>query len=54
MIPRASMVRDKRILVYDDVHTEGLTPREMARSLRDAGAREVPEIVVARQSYSGG
>jgi predicted amidophosphoribosyltransferase len=47
-------VRDKRILVYDDVYTEGLTLREVARSLRDAGATEVSEIVLARQPYGGG
>jgi predicted amidophosphoribosyltransferase len=54
MIPGAAMVRDMRILVYDDVYTEGLTLREVARSLRDAGVREVSEIVLARQPYRGG
>jgi predicted amidophosphoribosyltransferase len=48
------LVRGKRILVYDDVYTEGLTLREVARSLRDADAREVSEVVLARQPYSGG
>lgn len=47
------LVRGKRILVYDDVYTEGLTLREVARSLRDAGAVEVSEVVLARQPYSG-
>ena len=46
-------MRGKRILVYDDVYTEGLTLREVARSLRDAGAVEVSEVVLARQPYSG-
>jgi predicted amidophosphoribosyltransferase len=53
-IPDPGEVRGKRILVYDDVYTEGLTLREVARSLRDAGAVEVSEIVLARQPYSGG
>jgi predicted amidophosphoribosyltransferase len=53
-IPDPEEVRGKRILVYDDVYTEGLTLREVARSLRDAGAVEVSEIVLARQPYSGG
>ena len=47
------LVRGKRILVYDDVYTEGLTLREVARSLRDAGAIEVSEIVLAREPYGG-
>jgi predicted amidophosphoribosyltransferase len=53
-IPDPEEVRGKRILVYDDVYTEGLTLREVARSLCDAGAVEVSEIVLARQPYSGG
>jgi predicted amidophosphoribosyltransferase len=46
-------VKDKRILVYDDVYTEGLTLRAIARALRDAGAMEVSEVVLARQPYRG-
>jgi predicted amidophosphoribosyltransferase len=53
-VPDPDLVRGKRILVYDDVYTEGLTLREVARSLRDAGAVEVSEVVLARQPYSGG
>lgn len=53
-VPDPDLVRGKRILVYDDVYTEGLTLREVARSLRDADAVEVSEIVLARQPYSGG
>jgi predicted amidophosphoribosyltransferase len=45
--------RDARILVYDDVYTEGLTIREIARSLRLAGATEVSQIVLARQPWIG-
>jgi predicted amidophosphoribosyltransferase len=54
MISDLEEVRGKRVLVYDDVYTEGLTLREVARSLRAAGAIEVSEIVLARQPYGGG
>jgi predicted amidophosphoribosyltransferase len=53
-VPDPDLVRGRRILVYDDVYTEGLTLREVARSLRKAGGREVSEIVLARQPYGGG
>ena len=52
-VPHPEEVRGKRILVYDDVYTEGLTLREVARALREAGAAEVSEIVLARQPYAG-
>ncbi len=52
-VPDAALVRGRRVLVYDDVYTEGLTLRAVARSLRDAGAVEVSEIVLARQPYGG-
>jgi predicted amidophosphoribosyltransferase len=52
-VPEPESVRGKRILVYDDVYTEGLTLRAVARSLRDAGALEVSEVVLARQPYGG-
>jgi predicted amidophosphoribosyltransferase len=53
VVPAAHMVVGKRVLVYDDVYTEGLTLREVARALRDAGATEVSEVVLARQPYRG-
>ncbi len=52
-VPDPELVREKRILVYDDVYTEGLTLRAVASSLRNAGALEVSEIILARQPYSG-
>lgn len=52
-VPAPKLVRGKRILVYDDVYTEGLTLRAVASSLRDAGAKEVSEVVLARQPYGG-
>jgi predicted amidophosphoribosyltransferase len=52
-VARPDVVKGKRILVLDDVYTEGLTIRCVARSLRTAGALEVSEIVLARQPYGG-
>jgi predicted amidophosphoribosyltransferase len=52
-VPHPELVRGKRVLVYDDVYTEGLTLRAVASVLRDAGAVEISEIVLARQPYGG-
>jgi predicted amidophosphoribosyltransferase len=47
--PRA--VRGKRILVFDDVFTAGLTLREVAHKLHLAGATMVSGVVLARQPF---
>jgi predicted amidophosphoribosyltransferase len=47
-IPHPDEVIGKRVLVIDDVFTEGFTLREVARALRLAGALEVSEVVLAR------
>ena len=44
-------VAGRRILVYDDVLTCGLTLREVALSLRAAGAAEVCGLALARRPY---
>jgi len=49
----AEIVAGKRILIVDDVFTEGFTIREVARSLILAGAVEVSEIVLAREPWKG-
>jgi predicted amidophosphoribosyltransferase len=46
-------VAGKRILIVDDVFTEGFTIREVARALILAGAVEVSEIVLAREPWQG-
>ncbi len=48
-VPDPARVRGKRVLVYDDVFTDGFTIREVANKLRQAGAVEVCEVVLARQ-----
>ena len=44
-----SAVAGRRVLVFDDVFTDGLTLHEVGRALRLAGARDVRGIVLARQ-----
>lgn len=51
-VPDPSHVWRKKILVYDDVFTDGLRLREVARALRNAGASDVSGIVLARQPWS--
>lgn len=47
-VTRPSEVRDRRILLIDDVFTTGETLSECARTLKDAGAREVYALTVTR------
>lgn len=48
-VPEPDRVAGRRILVFDDVYSEGFTIREMARALVRAGAAEVSGIVLARR-----
>jgi len=50
-VPDPARVANGRILVVDDVLTEGSTLREVARSLRQAGALEVAGLVLARPGW---
>jgi predicted amidophosphoribosyltransferase len=52
-VRRPELVAGQRILVFDDVFTEGFTIREVALALRREGAVEVSEVVLARQPYGG-
>jgi predicted amidophosphoribosyltransferase len=54
VVPAPRGVAGARILVLDDVMTEGGTLREVARTLRRAGAREVAGLVLARPVWRGG
>jgi predicted amidophosphoribosyltransferase len=51
VVAEPARVAGERVLVFDDVYTEGLTILEVARSLRLAGAAEVSQIVLARQPW---
>lgn len=48
-VPEPALVAGKRVLVFDDIYSEGFSLREMARVLRDAGAAEVTGLVLARR-----
>lgn len=50
-VPSPVLVAGARILVVDDVLTEGSTLREMALVLRQAGAVEVAGLVLARPPW---
>jgi predicted amidophosphoribosyltransferase len=51
VVPDPRPVAGRRILVVDDVFTEGSTLRETARALTLAGAVEVAGLVIARQPW---
>jgi predicted amidophosphoribosyltransferase len=51
-IPDPSVVDGARVLVFDDVMTEGSTLREVARALRLAGADDVAGLVLSRPPWS--
>ena len=48
-VPEPERVAGKRVVVVDDVYSEGFSLREMARVLREAGAAEVAGLVLARK-----
>ncbi len=47
-VPEPEQVVGRRVLVFDDVYSEGYSLREMARVLLGAGAAEVAGLVLAR------
>jgi len=48
MVLRPEAVKDRRVLLVDDVMTTGATCSECARALRKAGAKETSILVLAR------
>jgi predicted amidophosphoribosyltransferase len=48
-VPEPDRVAGRRVLVFDDVYSEGFSLREMARVLRQAGAVEVAGLVLCRR-----
>ena len=51
-VVRPGLIRGSRVLVIDDVLTEGSTLNEVARTLLLAGATEVAGLVIARPEWS--
>jgi predicted amidophosphoribosyltransferase len=51
-VPQPSLAAGARVLLFDDVMTEGSTLREAARALRGAGASEVAGLVLARLPWT--
>lgn len=47
-VTRPAKIRDRRILLVDDVYTTGSTVNECSRELLGAGARSVDVLVLAR------
>lgn len=52
-VTHPGVVHRARVLVIDDVFTEGSTLREVARALLLAGAEEVAGLALVRQPWSG-
>ena len=48
-VPHPELIAGRRVLVVDDVYSEGFSLREMARVLLEAGAAEVAGLVFARK-----
>ena len=48
-VPEPERVAGRRVLVFDDIYSEGYSLREMARVLLEAGAVEVAGLVLARR-----
>ena len=42
------LLKNKIVILVDDVYTSGTTMRECARTLREGGAREIWGLTVAR------
>ncbi|MGI8333513.1 ComF family protein [Actinomadura scrupuli] len=50
-VPAPELVKDKNIMVYDDVFTGGNTLNAVAKRLKGAGAAEVWGLVLGRQQW---
>jgi ComF family protein len=48
LVKNKNLIKDKKILLVDDVYTTGSTMEEAARVLKIAGAKEIIGIVIAR------
>ena len=48
LIKKGDLIKEKKILLVDDVYTTGSTMEEAARVLKEAGAKEIIGIALAR------
>jgi ComF family protein len=52
VVPDPEAIKDKAVLLVDDVYTTGATVKECARALRRAGVGSVEVLTVARVGYA--
>jgi ComF family protein len=52
VVPDPAAIKDKSLLLIDDVYTTGATVKECARALRRAGVGNVEVLTVARVGYA--
>lgn len=52
-VPDPARVEGKKVLLYDDVFTDGLNLNAIALRLRQAGAVKVCQVTLARQPWGG-
>jgi len=50
-VPDPAKVQGKKVLMFDDVFTDGSTLEEVARALRYSGASTVSQVVLARAPW---
>lgn len=48
MVQQPEQIKDKNIILIDDVYTSGATINEAAKTLRDSGARKILALVIAK------
>ena len=48
LVKEKDLIKNKKILLVDDVYTTGATMAECARVLKESGAREIIGIAIAR------
>lgn len=49
LVEKAAEIKDKKIFLVDDVYTTGATMEECARIIKEAGAKTVWGISIARE-----
>lgn len=47
-----SNIKNKKVLIFDDIYTTGSTTKEATRVLREAGVSKVGILTIARDTYT--